>query len=310
MEVTSKIRKIEEDIKKRSDKKKILILITDLNLSEDECEEMNKIASRFQFLGRDVEVQLLDHHKSGEEQAKRYKWYFLDTERSATKITYDYFMKHYKPVKKIPVSFKEYVEAVNAYDLWNQDESGFEFGKVLNRACVDSREINPNLFPDNNFAYRSHVLSGAFEFMGDGRYIEYDDAILGYKKSFLAQGGKHDTIDNLVAGYVLALLNQNKENMTIYYRDYKGILTNAIGNSSVMGNAFLRANPDYDFFMDVGNSGNISLRADDKVDVSKIAARYFNGGGHPNASGGRAQGLKEIYIYSRLKEQIEERLDS
>jgi hypothetical protein len=92
--------------------------------------------------------------------------------------------------------------------------------------------------------------------------------------------------------------------------DYKGILTNAIGNTSVLGNAFLKANPDFDFFLDIGNSGNISLRADGAVDVSKIAAKYFNGGGHPNAAGGRVQGLKEIYIYSSLKRQIEERFSS
>ncbi|MCV6608646.1 MAG: DHHA1 domain-containing protein [Campylobacterales bacterium] len=219
-------------------------------------------------------------------------------------------MKNYKPIEKIPEGFETYVNSVNAYDLWHQEDKNFEYGKVLNRACVDSKEINLNLFPVDNFNYRSSVLKEAIKYLSDGCHIEYDDNILKYKKKFLRRDKENNTIDNLVADYMLELLNSNKENMTIYYDQYKGILTNAIGNSSVLGNAFLTANSDYDFFLDVGNTGNISLRADGNIDVSKIAAKFFGGGGHPNASGGRAQGLRDIFIYPTLKSQIEDRLQS
>lgn len=309
-EVTAKINKIENDIKQLSGKRKSLILITDLNITPDECALLDKIVTRLNFLGKEVEVQLLDHHGSGEKQSKEYKWYFLDTSRSATKITYDYFLKNYKPIKELHPSMKDYVDAVNAYDLWNMEEEGFEFGKVLNRVCVDSKELSGNIFPVENFEYRKHNLQSSFDYFEGGRYVDFDDSILSQKKKFLGKGEKKDTIDNLVASYIIELLNKNKENMTVHIMDYKGILTNAIGNSSVLGNAFLKANPDYDFFLDIGNSGNVSLRSDGKVDVSKIAAKFFNGGGHPNASGGRVQGIKEIYIYTSLKRQIEDKFGS
>ena len=49
----------------------------------------------------------------------------------------------------------------------------------------------------------------------------------------------------------------------------------------------------------------MSMRANNKVDVSLIAKEWAGGGGHPNASGGRISGFKEQYRYDRVKEQIE-----
>ena len=49
----------------------------------------------------------------------------------------------------------------------------------------------------------------------------------------------------------------------------------------------------------------MSLRANNKVSVSQISKEWANGGGHPNAAGGRIQGFKEQYRYSNVKLQIE-----
>ena len=38
-----------------------------------------------------ITLQLLDHHGTGKKSSEKYDWYYLDTSRSATKITYDYF---------------------------------------------------------------------------------------------------------------------------------------------------------------------------------------------------------------------------
>ncbi|MDX1296029.1 MAG: phosphoesterase, partial [Sulfurimonadaceae bacterium] len=62
---------------------------------------------------------------------------------------------------------------------------------------------------------------------------------------------------------------------------------------------------EYDFIVDVSYRGTMSLRANNKVDVSLIAKEWAGGGGHPNASGGRIQGFKEQYRYDRVKYQIE-----
>mgnify|MGYP000728261754 CR=1 FL=1 len=49
----------------------------------------------------------------------------------------------------------------------------------------------------------------------------------------------------------------------------------------------------------------MSLRANNKVSVSQIAKEWANGGGHPNAAGGRIIGFKEQFRYDRVKKQIE-----
>ncbi len=55
------------------------------------------------------------------------------------------------------------------------------------------------------------------------------------------------------------------------------------------------------FFIDISRKGNTSLRADGKVDVSLMAQRLANGGGHVNASGCRFEDFKETINYSEVK---------
>ena len=50
----------------------------------------------------------------------------------------------------------------------------------------------------------------------------------------------------------------------------------------------------------------MSLRANFKVSVAQISKEWANGGGHPNAAGGRIQGFKEQYRYDKVKKQIEQ----
>jgi len=82
-------------------------------------------------------------------------------------------------------------------------------------------------------------------------------------------------------------------------------LTFGIPNISVIGNAFLVANPDIDFILNLSPNGSISLRSNNKADVSEIAATLAGGGGHPNASGGRIGNFKEVYSYTDVKSFIE-----
>ena len=65
------------------------------------------------------------------------------------------------------------------------------------------------------------------------------------------------------------------------------------------------AYPEYDFIVDVSYRRTMSLRANNKVSVSQISKEWANGGGHPNAAGGRIIGFKEQYRYDKVKKQIE-----
>lgn len=114
-----------------------------------------------------------------------------------------------------------------------------------------AREVNKIMFPNENTKYIFSLLQQAQEFFTcKDAPIVLDDNTHAIKKKFFKHT-KNDTLSNLVSKYNVDLLTQNKDKMQISYKDYKGILTYNIGNVSVIGNDFLNANPDFDFFMDV-----------------------------------------------------------
>lgn len=62
--------------------------------------------------------------------------------------------------------------------------------------------------------------------------------------------------------------------------------------------------------MDVGRRGRVGFRADNKIDVSVLAQKLANGGGHPNASGAAFGDFKESALYSDIKKYIQNKLDN
>ena len=284
--------KIEE-----SQSEEAFFLITDLNLT---LEEASYLDERIKSMDKKVKLQLLDHHASGLETAEKFDWYHLDVLKSASMITYQYFSKEYDIQ-----ALDTLVKAVNAVDIWLQEDPLFEYGKVLMRLVDEAKEINRYTFNYENLLYKHYMLQKALTFLDRPQgHIELDEEICHIKKSFFLKG-HNDTFDNLLTRYIIDLLLAHKDRMTITFQGYKGILTFGIQNSSIVGNAFLKSAPDYHFFMNVSPRGTFSLRADNKMDVSKMAERIAGGGGHPNASGGRIKEFKEFFIYDELKSFIE-----
>ncbi len=276
-----------------------LILITDLNLTSQQAKYLEK---NVENSNKKIEILLLDHHKTGQDCAQEYEWYYLDASRCAAKITYDYFKKKGYDLDEL----ETYVDVVNAIDIWQSDSEHFELGKVFMRLVAGSREINRMLFNEQNSQYIFNSLEKAKEFIGrSDPHIALDDAIHSIKKSFFLKS-ENNTLENLVSGFVVDMLTKKKEQMSVHYKGYKGILTYSIGNTSIIGNEFLVRNPDFDFFMDINGRKNISMRANNKVDVSKIAQELFGGGGHANASGGKCESFKDSFVYEKVKEQIQE----
>lgn len=276
-----------------------LILITDLNLS---LQQAKNLVQGVENSPKDIEILLLDHHKTGQDCANKYTWYHLDTTRCATKITYDYFLAKGYDIKEL----ETYVDVVNSIDIWLHESEHFELGKVFMRLVAGSREINRMLFSEYNSAYIFHSLEKAMAYVGqENPHILLDDAIHGIKKSYFLKD-TNNTLENLIAAFVVDKLSEKKEQMSVHYKGYKGILTYSIGNTSIIGNEFLVRNPDFDFFMDINGRKNVSMRANNKVDVSQISKELFGGGGHANASGGRCESFKDSFIYDKVKEQIQE----
>lgn len=301
-EVKQKLEMILENIIKA--KEPALILITDLNLTADESRWITGEVRKLGENKLDVELTLLDHHGSGEESAKKHDWYYLDVNRCATKITYDYVKEHFEYDE--PAWMKKYVDIVNAVDLWLKDEhDNFEYGKVCMRLVTETKELNRVMFAEEDSEYKLTLLEEAVKFIEvENAPIILDENIHAIKKNFFRKE-QDNTLDNLATDYVVKLLGRARPEKTIYYKGYKGFLSYGVGNTSIVGNGFLVAYPEYDFIVDISYRGAMSLRANFQVSVSQIAKEWANGGGHPNAAGGRIMGFKEQYRYDKVKQQIE-----
>ena len=301
-EVKSKLTIILDNIK--NEKKPSFILISDLNLTADESRWLTDEVAKLNSAKLDVKLVLLDHHGSGAESAKKHEWYYLDESRCATKIVYDYVKEHFEFNE--PEWMSKYVEIVNAVDLWKKEQhDNFEYGKVCMRLVTETRELNRVMFADEDNNYKLTLLEEAVKYINEeDAPIVLDEKIHLIKKAFFKKD-KNDTLDNLATDFVVALLGSQRDTNTIYYKGYKGYLSYAVGNTSIVGNGFLVAYPEYDFIVDISFKGAMSLRADNKVSVAQISKEWANGGGHPNAAGGRIQGFKEQYKYDKVKQQIE-----
>ena len=306
-EVKQKLELILETIKKHN-KTPAYILITDLNLTSDESRWLNHEVRKLNENRYDVSLNLLDHHGSGEDSANKYDWYYLDTLRSATKITYDYAKENFELNE--PEWLQKMANVINAVDLWKMDEKeNFEYGKVCMRLITETRELNRVMFADNDNSYKLSLLLEASKFVNEkDAPIVLDEKIHLLKKEFF-KDTENNTLDNLATKYIVKLLGALKNTHTIYYKGYKGFLSYGVGNTSIVGNGFLLTYPEYDFIVDVSYRGTMSLRANNKVSVSQISKEWAGGGGHPNAAGGRIIGFKEQYRYDKVKTQIQKIID-
>ena len=290
----------------------ILFLISDLNLTFQETKDLDKEILKLIDNGYKIKLQLLDHHISGKKSADAYYWYYLDEKRCATKIVYDYIFEEYEGFDiTVRTWLEPLVNAINAVDIWlDYDIKNFEFGKVIMSMISKVREVNNILFADLNREFRFYLLKEAAKYLDeiDG-HIRLDNDIHILKKEFLKLSKKDDTLDNLAATYLVKTLVNIKDDLTVLCNGQKGLLTYCLGSISIPANAFLKANPDYDFFIDINKKGNASFRADGKIDVSLMASKISGGGGHVNASGGKFEDFKESIDYTEVKIYIQNKLN-
>lgn len=270
-----------------------IVLITDLNITLTQCEKFQKICDEM-----GLKLFLLDHHQSGAECEENFAWYLLDNSKCATKISYDFFSEIYGKDEDL----SKLVRVVDAVDIWQKDRPEFEFGKMCQEVVSGAKEINKVLFDSESRDYIFYLISKAMEYFDDN--ITLDSKLHDIKKSYFRRESD-DTLTNLVSNYVVEKLSAKKDKMTIKFGDKIGILTYNIGSVSVIGNDFLVANPDIDFFVDVTSRKTLSFRANNNADVSQISKTLVGGGGHVNASGGFWASFKDSSNYDEIKAQFE-----
>ena len=178
------------------------------------------------------------------------------------------------------------------------------------RLIVEAKELNRFMFDDEDREYKLALLRESAKFLVQNNgHILLDNAVLEMKKCFLKGSLLSDTLDNLASKHQSELLAQKAEFCSVYWGEYRGFLSYSIGNISVLANLFLKNNPQFDFFMDISARGNVSLRANNACDVSLLAKQCFNGGGHPNASGGKIENFKESFVYADIKACVQSILE-
>ena len=310
-EVKLTIKKVLEQIEEFKDEE-IFFLISDLNLTPQESKDLDRNINILNDNGFNIKLQVLDHHATGQKSADMYHWYYLDIYRCATKIVYDYMCEEFDAFDNEQRAWLgPLVDAINAVDIWLDKEiKNFEFGKVLLMMVSKAREVNNILFSDLNREYRIHLLKESCKYLEqkDGNIL-LDNNLHNMKKEFLKLNKKDDTLDNLSAKFLVKSLADIKDDLTITYKGHKGLLTYCLGSISIPANAFLKANTDFDFFIDVGRKGNSSFRADGKVDVSLMAEKLAKGGGHVNASGAKFNDFKETINYEDVRTYVQGKLD-
>lgn len=307
VEVKTALAEVYELIASMPINNEIFLLISDLNPTFAECKEIDK---KIKLLSEDknIKLQLLDHHISGDRNSQEFDWYFLDVQRSATKIVYDYFNTHFGILDDNDFVFHT-ISAINSVDIWLENEDNFEFGKVMMRMISGAHEISPTLFRDQNREYKFWLISKAGIFLSQNKnHIELDDNIHFLKKEYL-KNDKNDTLDNLTATKLVMMISQNQQNLTVNYGIHKAIVSYSLGNISIPANAFLKQNPEYSFFLDVGKKGNVSIRAAGKVDVAELASKIANGGGHKNASGGKFDDFVDGMTYDAVRNFVQKKLN-
>jgi len=287
---------------KSSDITDNLILVSDLNLTPKEARWIEEEAKKV-----DAKLLLLDHHITGKKSAEEHKWYNLDTNYCATKLTYEWLKREFSFDEQN--RFQKLVESINAVDMWHSDHEFFEFGKVMMSMIAGSKEIGRIIFSQEDSELKRYLIETAYQYINqDDSHIKLDDNAYKLKKDFFLRD-QNDTKDNLVAKYITSLLGNQKERFTIHYKKYKGVLGYNIGNSSIIGNKFLVENSDYNFYMDINFRGHFSLRGNGTLDLSEVAQKIGNGGGHPNASGGKVENFKDSFVYSDVKEFVQEHIN-
>ncbi len=311
--------KVEREKSSTPQKEQFIILITDLNLTLNESKFLSEQVKELKMAQVDVEIVLLDHHATGEESANMYSWYYLDINRCATKITYEYLLDRFGLDTSVQQRLKPIVEMINSVDIWLEDGFGFEFGKVAMSLIASSNEFNRFMFDDENRNYKLKLLEFAPKFLIecsteksggliDGKAFDevaFDNALFFIKKEVLGGNKDSETMDNIISRAQVKLLETKKEQCKVYFEDKVGFLSYGMGGISVVANKFLQENEEFDFYMDVSNRGNVSLRSNGNCDVSALSQMCFNGGGHKNASGGRIDSFRESFMYDDIKTQVQ-----
>lgn len=126
------------------------LFVTDLNFSKDNAKQLIDMADRF-------DIVYIDHHLYDDEILEMFKnssiEFVHDTSKSATLLSYEYFIKDDTILNVCDEQFEHLIQCINAYDIWLLDSPFWDEGFKLNNVFWD---MTANSF-------NSHVINSGFE---------------------------------------------------------------------------------------------------------------------------------------------------
>lgn len=206
---------------------------------------------------KNKKIIIIDHHFTNQEAFKLVSSGLFDIKHSGAVLSWQYFF----PQKSTPKLLK-YVEDM---DLWK-----FKLAKT--------KEVISYLdMVEFNFKKWDQVSKGLGDKIKYKKYIESGSLILKYQ-DFI--------IDRIIANHAVK----------VNFLGYKSYAVNSPLFNSQIGNILYTHLPPLGIVWAQENDGSIhvSLRSDGTVDVSRLAAKFNNGGGHKQSAGFRVGNFADL----------------
>lgn len=260
-----------------------MLIITDINLTSEIAEFVNK-----EFYEKGINTLLLDHHITGAKEAEKYEWYHLNTTYCATKLTQLHFKSN---------EMELFADYVNTQDLWHNDHEYFSKANYLSDIAFKGYSF-PWMISEENFKYKIFTIKKVFNRVKKGwtirkiqkNFINIQEKYLSKILSKEVLKDSNLPIEHKFVKYIYELI-KHKDFPTFNVGKSKGKVFYELGSNifQQMSHVYNEEIGDVDFVMHVSRNGKLSLRStgeESSKNVAEIALKYFDGGGHFNASGG------------------------
>jgi oligoribonuclease NrnB/cAMP/cGMP phosphodiesterase (DHH superfamily) len=222
------------------------IIFFDYAPSEEQIKTLNCAKAFF----------IVDHHKTNEERLKNYSNTIFNLNKSGAGLAWEYFY----PDRSIPL----FLQMIQDRDLWKWEiPMSRAFCDGLFTYCISMTTSNSNVFELFDTIHND-----------TNKFNEI------YALGVILEKKKQKQLENIASTVT---------KKTYIYDNYKVCITNCDHElASDLGNMIL-LKYDFDFVVcwkydHINEEYWLSLRANNKVDVSEICKKY-GGGGHKNASG-------------------------
>ena len=244
-----------------------VVYITDCSFDIEQVNEQNpKVLNH---------IKLFDHHKTAIEPFKEYNWAKVEPMLNnrltcGTELFYQYLLN-----KGLITNRDFFVEQVRLYDTWDYNKYPSQIPKYLSSMVFKlGLQYTVNTFSQRLAKKDLNELT---------LFNEYERTILAYENE-----RETKDIDNFMKlAYIGKVESEGKEySFCLVYNN--GLYTSVMGNKICVD-----YNVDIAFLINLNKDivGVRSTRTD--IDLGAIMKQFYNGGGHPQASGGSIEGIAE-----------------